>query len=79
MQEAESRGRLTGVMVKDQAPSISHLLFVDDTLVFCEARETQLEEIQRILYSYERSSGQVINFRSLVWLSDSRKAQLMYA
>ncbi|KAL0462114.1 UNVERIFIED_CONTAM: putative mitochondrial protein [Sesamum latifolium] len=35
MQEAECRGRLMGVKVMDRAPSISHLLFADDTLIFC--------------------------------------------
>ncbi|KAL0400959.1 UNVERIFIED_CONTAM: putative mitochondrial protein [Sesamum latifolium] len=58
MQEAERRGRLRGVAVAEQAPRVSHLLFADDTLVFCEANETQIGEIQRILNGYEKASGQ---------------------
>ncbi|KAL0438810.1 UNVERIFIED_CONTAM: hypothetical protein Slati_2364000 [Sesamum latifolium] len=71
----------TGVAVAEQAPRVSHLLFADDTLVFCEANETQIGEIQRILNGYEKASGQVINFQksSMVIggrMSELRKVQL---
>ncbi|KAL0316498.1 UNVERIFIED_CONTAM: hypothetical protein Sradi_5528000 [Sesamum radiatum] len=62
LQEAERRGRVQGVAVCAAAPKISHLLFVDDTLLFCKAKGEQIEEIQRILTIYERASGQVVNF-----------------
>ncbi|KAL0372062.1 UNVERIFIED_CONTAM: hypothetical protein Scaly_0887800 [Sesamum calycinum] len=75
------RGKILGVAVAEQAPIVSHLLFVDDTLVFGEAKEAQIGEIRRILTSYERASGQAINFQksSMVVggrMSDSRKSQL---
>ncbi|KAL0337674.1 UNVERIFIED_CONTAM: hypothetical protein Scaly_2042500 [Sesamum calycinum] len=60
--KAERRGRVQGVAVCAAAPKISHLLFVDDTLLFCKAKGEQIEEIQRILTIYERASGQVVNF-----------------
>ncbi|KAL0406466.1 UNVERIFIED_CONTAM: putative mitochondrial protein [Sesamum latifolium] len=44
IQDAENRGRLTGVAVARNAPRVSHLLFADDTLVFCEATKEQINE-----------------------------------
>ncbi|KAL0416800.1 UNVERIFIED_CONTAM: hypothetical protein Slati_3511900, partial [Sesamum latifolium] len=59
---AERQGTLKGVTVSPQASSISHLLFVDDTLLFCEATNEQVVEVRRILGVYERASGQLVNF-----------------
>ncbi|KAL0443932.1 UNVERIFIED_CONTAM: hypothetical protein Slati_2115900 [Sesamum latifolium] len=67
IQDAEHRERLTGVAVAvaRQAPRVSHLLFADDTLVFCEATAEQISEVKRILRLYSRASGQEINMHKL--------------
>ena len=41
--------------------SISHLLFVDDTLVFCKASKDQLIYLRWVLFWFEASSGLKIN------------------
>ncbi|KAL0355406.1 UNVERIFIED_CONTAM: hypothetical protein Sradi_3987500 [Sesamum radiatum] len=61
LQDAERRGRLTGVSVASQAPRVSHLLFADNTLVFCAAAVEQICEVKRILRLYVRVLGQEIN------------------
>ena len=43
-------------------PSISHLLFTDDSLVFCKAQNEECQTILRILKEYEKVSGHLINF-----------------
>jgi hypothetical protein len=43
------------------APSVSHLLFADDSLILCRAREGDAQKLQEILQLYEECSGQMIN------------------
>ena len=44
-------------------PSVSHLLFADDSLFFCKAKKEECERILRILKEYKAASGQMINFQ----------------
>ena len=45
-----------------RGPRISHLFFVDDSLVFGRATVSDAMEIQRILKVYELPSGQQLNY-----------------
>ena len=57
------RGKhLTGMKVARACPSISHLLFADDSLFFSKAQKEECQTILRILKEYEVVSGQLINF-----------------
>lgn len=40
-------------------PCISHLLFVDDVILFTKAETSKVQEIKRILALYERALGRV--------------------
>ncbi|KAL0373056.1 UNVERIFIED_CONTAM: hypothetical protein Scaly_0987200 [Sesamum calycinum] len=62
LQEVERRGRFQGMTVSSVVLSISHLIFTDDTLVFCKVNDVQIGEIQQILAVYERASEQVVNY-----------------
>ncbi|KAL0378546.1 UNVERIFIED_CONTAM: hypothetical protein Sradi_3160100, partial [Sesamum radiatum] len=55
-------GRLEGVSIYRGAPSISHLLFADDTLISSQASEEAIHCIVDFLGSYAWASGQVMNF-----------------
>ena len=52
------RNVIKGVAASANGPRISHLLFVDDSLIFGRATENEATKIQRILKVYETSSGQ---------------------
>ena len=56
---AEARGDITGLKVARNAPSISHLFFADDSLLFLRASTKSLQTIQDIFSLYSRCSGQV--------------------
>jgi len=43
-------------------PTISHLLFADDSIFFCKVQKEECQTILRILEEYEAVSGQLINF-----------------
>jgi hypothetical protein len=61
LHQAELAGRLRGIRISPQAPTVNHLLFADDALLLFEADHDGAEEINAILQVYEAMSGQVIN------------------
>ncbi|KAL0444502.1 UNVERIFIED_CONTAM: hypothetical protein Slati_2172900 [Sesamum latifolium] len=56
-----SQGELRGMVVSQQGPQVSHLLFADDTLVFCQATQEALQRVGRILREFEAASGLMVN------------------
>ncbi|XP_056842864.1 uncharacterized protein LOC130495483 [Raphanus sativus] len=58
---AQEEGLIQGIKVARGCPSISHLLFADDTMFFLSANEANCDALKSILDSYESASGQSIN------------------
>jgi hypothetical protein len=58
----ELRGKLHGTRICRTAPSVSHLLFADDSFLFCKATTTEIQSLKDILSHYEHASGQAINY-----------------
>lgn len=59
--KAEMDGALLGVSIYAVGPKISHLLFADDSLVFCRATMPKCVLIQALLNVHEQAFGQNIN------------------
>ena len=55
------QGSLQGVTICDDAPSITHTLFVDDSLLLLKINEENAHYLRHILQLYEERSGQAIN------------------
>jgi len=55
-------GAIHGYRVCHDAPPVSHLLFADDTIIFCGADMAQADRVKEVLESYATASGQAINF-----------------
>jgi len=61
LQRAEEIRMMRGVKVCPRAPSVSHLLFADDSLILFRANRGDAQQLQSILRLYEECSGQLIN------------------
>ena len=57
---AESK-KMSGMRICRRGPSITHLFFADDSLIFCKANQQQATELMRVLQVYAIGSGQLIN------------------
>ena len=62
LSKAVYEGRLHGVQICRRAPSISNLLFVDDSLIFYQANQEEVQVISDTLQLYAEAFGQCINF-----------------
>ncbi|KAL5580419.1 hypothetical protein UlMin_012861 [Ulmus minor] len=58
----EERKLFTGIKIASGCPSISHLFFADDSLIFCKAKLSEATHLKSCLNSYAKASGQLINF-----------------
>ena len=63
--KSEQRKFFKGVSIASGYPSISHLFFADDNLIFCRAKLNDCTHLRRCLESYSNASVQMINFDKL--------------
>ena len=54
-------GVLHGVAACKRGPSISHLFFANDNLIFCKASLEECDSLQRLIGLNEKASGQQLN------------------
>lgn len=61
-EKAQNQGRLRGIRVARGCPLITHLLFADDTMFFCQSSASSVSTLKEIISTYEEVSGQQINY-----------------
>ncbi|XP_024178242.1 uncharacterized protein LOC112184205 [Rosa chinensis] len=62
LQQKQELGLLTGIEVCATAPSINHLLFANDSMIYAQATLENCYELQDVMETYGRASGQLVNF-----------------
>ena len=55
LKKEEVTGHIKGILVCRRAPRISHLLFADDSIVFCRATIEESNKVMKVLEDYESS------------------------
>ncbi|XP_073361303.1 uncharacterized protein [Aegilops tauschii subsp. strangulata] len=63
LKNAQQENRLKGVSFGSQGPTVTHLLFADDSVVFLEGCRENFEVLRDILHDYEVASGQKVNLQ----------------
>ncbi|GAU43015.1 hypothetical protein TSUD_28340 [Trifolium subterraneum] len=73
--QSVGRGDIHGVRICRGAPEVSHLLFADDCFLLCRANVVEVNELMRILHTYEQTffrwqigSGENIRVMHDPWL-----------
>lgn len=61
LRKYEERNWLLGVKICRRAPVISHMLFADDSYLYCRADTNDATKVMEVLYKYEKASVQRIN------------------
>ena len=62
MIKAASMGLYQGLQVGGNRETLTHLQFADDTLLFCEPNELYLQNIKRVLLSFQTFSSLAVNY-----------------
>ena len=76
LNDAEMNGRIQGVSICAGAPSITHLLFADDSLLLLKANGENAQHLRHVLQIYETCSGHKINKeKSSIVFSRNTKSQ----
>ncbi|XP_075491149.1 uncharacterized protein LOC142529488 [Primulina tabacum] len=74
----QARGLFRGVKIAPTCPSVCHLFFADDSLVFFRATIQEGARVKECLSLYEKASGQLINYdKSAVSFSPNSSPALM--
>ncbi|XP_010481009.1 PREDICTED: uncharacterized protein LOC104759828 [Camelina sativa] len=61
IKKAERDQRITGIKLARDCPTISHLLFADDSFFFCKAEVDECTTVMGIISDYGKASGQEVN------------------
>lgn len=75
--QAEKQKLIQGLKFSTDV-SISHLLFVDDSLIFSKASSVDCKNLKKIFYVYAATSGQIFNFKkfSMFFSNNTNQRQM---
>lgn len=56
-----NQNKIHGITIAKDAPTLSHLFFADDSMVFCRANKSEARNLMDIFDKYQRISSQKLN------------------
>ena len=59
--QAAGQGEIHGYSLCKNGPKLTHLFFVDDSLLFCKSTPQECDKVLELLNTYSKYSGQQIN------------------
>lgn len=59
--KSQQDGFIHGISIATNAPAISHVLYDDDSILFCRAKQEEATAIMQIPKTYQTASGQQVN------------------
>lgn len=70
--KAEDMGTINGVKVSQSSPIITHLMYVNDLVIYCQAKEEEAETIKNILPQYGEWTRKPVNYdKSVIHFSQN--------
>ena len=77
LRRAGERRQLHGILSYRNGIQISHLLFANDSLLFCQATVEECQQLKTILEQYEKASGQSIKQnKTALFFSKNTRAEV---
>ena len=77
MSAAGEAALISGFKPTINGPTVTHLQYADDTLIFCEAEDEQIKNVVAVLMCFEAVSGLKVNFSKSALLGVEEEAHLM--
>ncbi|XP_050238124.1 uncharacterized protein LOC126687611 [Mercurialis annua] len=69
---AANSGAIKCLQIHKQSPRLTHLLFTDDSILFTEVTDLQIDVLMELLTTYGKFSGKLINYKkSAVFFSNN--------
>lgn len=77
----ESQNYISSIRINDHCPTLTHLIFADDSLIFFKASKEEAVRVKGVLETYEKASDQKINLEKSVFMTsqntdDSRAEEI---
>lgn len=78
LQQAQRNKQIICIKIEKITPIITHLLFADDSILFCQATSNEATNLRKIFTEYQRSYGQQIDYNKseMQFINKTKKEEI---